>query len=392
MRIQKISLILLILSSLLLPSFAQAQEEDDTLKTLYISAEVVECQGADEPACLLVRENPADNYSVWAEPIDGFTHIEGFAYEITVQVETVESKSTYSLVEIIAIEPTEETLATEFENETVLYVSAEAVACPQDNTATCLLVRENPADNFRLLEDSILGFVYEIGQIYELRVLMLTSEAESEDEEPSIQYMLIEVLSPIPTDDSATSEPTNDDSEDDVSTNATDLTDLDTGNLLDESQALLINELQVEISAPQGFITTDLRQTGAPIYAFAADSTIMENYILRPETVDEFVIIFISITSEQLTTGGIDTSSLDSIIFALAYTDTQLGLTENLIIDGREAVTYPFINTNNQKSGSFTLMQFDDDYLLVQGSANNEVWAESTELYEAVLSSIHQLE
>lgn len=386
------------LSSLLLPSFAQAQEEDDTLKTLYISAEVVECQGADEPACLLVRENPADNYSVWVEPIDGFTHIESFTYEITVQVETVgddtenEGTTTYSLVEIIAIEPTEETLATEFENETVLYVSAEAVACPQDNTATCLLVRENPADNFRLLEDPILGFTYEIEQAYELRVLMLTGEAESEDEEPSIQYMLIEVLSPITTDDTVTSEPANDASENDVPTDATDLTDLDTGDLLDEPQTLLINELQVEISAPQGFITTDLRQTGAPIYAFAADSTIMENYILRPETVDEFVIIFISITSEQLTTGGIDTSSLDSIIFALAYPDTQLGLPENLIIDGAEAVTYPFINTNNQKSGAFTLMQFNDDYLLVQGSANNEVWAESAELYEAVLSSIHQPE
>lgn len=385
MRIQKNSLIVLVLSMLILPGLVLAQEDDESLKTLYIASEVVECRGEEEPPCLLVRENPEDSYELWFDTITGFTYVPGFEYEITVESQEQEDGSlTYHLAELVLLTPTEETLATEFENEITLFISDEAVACPAEPEETCLLVKENSEDNFRLLEETILGFNYTIGQAYEVRVLAV--ESETEDTPPT--YLLLEVL--VPETDTTESEMTP--TEVPVDEDAVDLSELDTGNLLGEAQTIQIGELQIEISAPQGFITTDLQDTGAPMYAFAPDSTAMENYLLRPESVNGLVIISINFTAEQLQQNDIDTSSLGATILDLVFADTQLGDPQSFIIDGAEAVTYPFNNPTTNKSGAFTLIRFGDNYLLLQGSTSTVNWEENETLYQAVLSSIHQAE
>ncbi len=379
MRIQKISLIMLILVMLILPGMAIAQDGADNIKTLYIDSEIVECRGEEEPPCLLVRENPEDNYELWFDTIDGFTFVPGFEYEIKVESQEQEDgSSAYSLTELVSLTPTEETLAAEFENEMTLFVSDEAVACPADPEQTCLLVRENEDDNFRLLEEPILGFDYTIGQVYEIRVLKIDGETE---ETPST-YLLLEILSPEV-----------DSTETDTTPTETSTDEVDgTNTVLSEAQTIEIGELQIEIRVPEGFISTDLKDTGAPMYAFAADSTIMENYLLRPEAVSEFVIISINLTTQQLLDNDIDTSSLGTVIFDLAFTDTQLGDPESLVIDGGEAVTYPFRNPSSNKVGAFTLIKFVDNYLLLQGSASVTKWPDNEALYQEVINSIRQVE
>ncbi len=84
-----------------------------TEKTLYVGAELVDCVGVGPMQCMLVKENPEDDYQLFYSEIEGFTFEPGFTYELRVLVEPVAnapadaSNLKYTLVEVVSQEPAE---------------------------------------------------------------------------------------------------------------------------------------------------------------------------------------------------------------------------------------------------------------------------------------------
>ncbi len=95
------------------------QESQPELKTLFIGPELVDCEGAGPQKCMLVKESPAADYSLFYSQIEGFDYEQGYEYELVVEVTKVEnppadaSSLKYSLVEVVSKTPvsTEETAA-----------------------------------------------------------------------------------------------------------------------------------------------------------------------------------------------------------------------------------------------------------------------------------------
>jgi len=84
--------------------------------TLYVGPELKECTGEGPQTCMMVKENPEDEYTFFYDQIDGFEYEEGYEYELRVLVTPVEnppaggSSLNYSLVEVVnktAVESTE---------------------------------------------------------------------------------------------------------------------------------------------------------------------------------------------------------------------------------------------------------------------------------------------
>jgi heat shock protein HslJ len=82
---------------------ASAQEE----KILYVGPNKVACVGVAPQECLLVRENPEDQWKYFYDQIEGFSYEEGFLYELRIVEQEVpnppadSSSLKLSLVEII---------------------------------------------------------------------------------------------------------------------------------------------------------------------------------------------------------------------------------------------------------------------------------------------------
>jgi heat shock protein HslJ len=64
---------------------------EGTEKTVYVGPEMVECEGAGPQQCLLIKENPEDEYTLWYQPIAGFNYEPGYEYELRVAETTVEN-------------------------------------------------------------------------------------------------------------------------------------------------------------------------------------------------------------------------------------------------------------------------------------------------------------
>lgn len=77
-------------------------------KTLFVGPEQVECTGVGPMMCLQVREDPAAEYQLFYNSIEGFTFAPGYEYELRVLVETVAnppadgSSLRYTLVEEVS--------------------------------------------------------------------------------------------------------------------------------------------------------------------------------------------------------------------------------------------------------------------------------------------------
>src|SRR5690606_37057207 len=75
--------------------------------TLYVGPELVGCVGAGPMKCMLVKENPEDDYTYFYSQIEGFEFEPGYEYELRVQVTPVEnapadaSSLKYTLVEVV---------------------------------------------------------------------------------------------------------------------------------------------------------------------------------------------------------------------------------------------------------------------------------------------------
>lgn len=58
-------------------------------KTIYVGSEMVDCEGEGPQQCLLVKENPEDEYTLWYQPIAGFDYEPGYEYELVIEETTV---------------------------------------------------------------------------------------------------------------------------------------------------------------------------------------------------------------------------------------------------------------------------------------------------------------
>ena len=59
--------------------------------TMFVGPLLVDCEGEGPQECMLVKENPEDEYTLFYDQIEGFDYEEGFEYELEVQVEEVEN-------------------------------------------------------------------------------------------------------------------------------------------------------------------------------------------------------------------------------------------------------------------------------------------------------------
>jgi heat shock protein HslJ len=77
-------------------------------KTLYIGPELADCVGVGPMQCMLVKENPDDEYQFFYSEIEGFTFEPGYTYELRVRVEPVAnapadaSNLKYTLIEVVS--------------------------------------------------------------------------------------------------------------------------------------------------------------------------------------------------------------------------------------------------------------------------------------------------
>lgn len=103
-------------------------------KTIYVGPTKVECEGEGSQMCLLVKENPDDEYTYFYDQIEGFEYEEEYEYVLRVKEETVEnppaggSSVKWVLVEVISKVPAEgATMLPIFEGKTwkLAYYSSE---------------------------------------------------------------------------------------------------------------------------------------------------------------------------------------------------------------------------------------------------------------------------
>ena len=111
-----------------LPASTEQESESKTI-TLYVGPELADCTGVAPQKCMLVKENPDDEYTMFYDQIAGFEYEEGYEYELLVKVEKVEnppadaSNLKYTLVEEVSKTPVDATEATtESSLEGVLWV------------------------------------------------------------------------------------------------------------------------------------------------------------------------------------------------------------------------------------------------------------------------------
>jgi len=82
--------------------------------TFYVGAELVDCVGVAPMKCMLVKENPDDEYQFFYSQIEGFTFEPSYTYELRVRIEPVAnapadaSSLKYTLLEVASKTPVEE--------------------------------------------------------------------------------------------------------------------------------------------------------------------------------------------------------------------------------------------------------------------------------------------
>jgi len=154
---------------------------------------------------MLVKENPGDDYTLFYSQIEGFEFEEGYEYKLVVKEEQVAdpppggSSLKWSLVWAESKEPVP--IAGDAVEKTI-YVGPELVDCTGAAPQKCMLVKENPEDDYTLFYDQIEGFNYEEGYEYELVI----KEEQVEDppaDASSIKWTLVSIESKQPVAESS---------------------------------------------------------------------------------------------------------------------------------------------------------------------------------------------
>jgi heat shock protein HslJ len=183
----------------------QGAQSSSEVNKMFVGPLLVDCEGEGPQKCMLVKENPEDDYTLFYDQIEGFNYEAGFEYELEVEVEQVAdppaggSSLKWSLIRILNKQPVP--IASEGELKTI-YVGPELVDCVGVAPQKCMLVKENPEDDYTLFYDQIEGFDYEEGYEYELVIL----EEQVEDppaDASSIKWTLVSVESKQPAGDSS---------------------------------------------------------------------------------------------------------------------------------------------------------------------------------------------
>lgn len=84
-----------------------SDEKDPMIRTLHVNSELVDCVGVGPRKCLEVREDPADDWELFYDDIEGFTFESGFRYTLRIKVEEVDnppadaSSLRYELIEVV---------------------------------------------------------------------------------------------------------------------------------------------------------------------------------------------------------------------------------------------------------------------------------------------------
>ena len=113
----KNTIILLITFLVLIPIGLTACTATTTEKTLYVGPELVDCVGVAPQKCLLVKENPEDEWSLFYGQIEGFDYEEGYNYKLLVEERVIENPpADASSIELTLIEVISKTEATTLEN------------------------------------------------------------------------------------------------------------------------------------------------------------------------------------------------------------------------------------------------------------------------------------
>ncbi len=184
------------------PVDQQAQSGAE-MSTMFVGPVLVDCEGEGPQKCMLVKENPADEYQLFYDQIEGFDYEEGFEYELEVEVEPVDnppaggSSLKLTLVRILNKQPVP--IAAESEMKTV-FVGPELVDCVGVSPQKCMQVKENPGDEYTMFYDQIEGFDYEEGYEYELLVQEEPVENPPADAS-SIRWVLVSMESKEPVGD-----------------------------------------------------------------------------------------------------------------------------------------------------------------------------------------------
>ncbi|MGW8225878.1 MAG: META domain-containing protein [Anaerolineales bacterium] len=204
--IRKTGFPIMILLGLLLAACAQStttepvdqQPQDATNeRTIFVGPVLVDCEGEGPQKCMLVKENPEDEYQLFYDQIDGFEYQEGFEYQMVVKSEEVEnppaggSSIKWSLVEIVDKQPVP--VAGEGELKTV-YVGSKLQDCVGVAPQKCMQVKESPEEEYTLFYDQIEGFEYEEG--YEYKLLVQEEQVENPPADgSSIRWILVSIES-----------------------------------------------------------------------------------------------------------------------------------------------------------------------------------------------------
>lgn len=211
MRIIKLLLgmTVLILVGLILAACASSSDTEpvdkepqvsSTEKMIFVGPVLVDCQGEGPQKCMLVKENPEDEYSLFYDRIEGFDYEEGYEYRIVVKEEQVDdppaggSSLIWTLVRIedkVSVPIAEEAV------EKTIYVGPKLVDCVGVTPQKCMLVKENPEDEYTLFYDQIEGFEYEEG--FEYKLVIKEEQVENPPADASsIKWTLVSVESKEP--------------------------------------------------------------------------------------------------------------------------------------------------------------------------------------------------
>lgn len=161
---------------------SSAQTYNPTPQTWVINAETATCSTGNAE-CLLVKQPGKKEFEILDESIVGFTYEKGNTYTIIVKQELKqppigvgESIYKYVLVRVVSKKSANSTNATTNSTtytssaQKIFEVNYETVPCEDDNSKSCLLVKEKGKKEFEILNATISGFNYKPGYSYIIAV------------------------------------------------------------------------------------------------------------------------------------------------------------------------------------------------------------------------------
>jgi heat shock protein HslJ len=164
---KKIALKLAVFVPVILLVACTSASSEKEAQSLFVAPITAECVGAGPQRCMLVRENPDDEWEYFYDSIEGFDYQEGLFYELLVEEEIVDnppadaSSRKLILKEIVSSTPV--AIKT-------VFIGPERVECEGEGPQECYQYKEAQSDPWLLYYDDIQGFEHEEGYTYELVV------------------------------------------------------------------------------------------------------------------------------------------------------------------------------------------------------------------------------